>query len=158
GPMEDFELGRQYDLVLCLYDSLNYVLDDEGIRAAFRCAYAHTRPGGSYIFDVTTEHNILHNFANYTYAENFPDFSYIWENEYILKTKICRSVLSVFERDEETGLFHKHVETHLQRMYGVRTLTGWLKEAGFRLRGTHDGLTMDPVSSRSERIHFVCDR
>lgn len=158
APMQSVSLDRQFDLVLCLYDSLNYITAPEQVQEAFRCAFEHTRPGGAYIFDVTTEHNIIHNFANYTFAEDFPDFAYIWENDYVLKSKTCRSRLTIFLREGDAGQYRKYVEDHVQCIYPTRTLQSWLKEAGFRLCGIHDGLTMDTPNSRSERIHFVCRR
>lgn len=158
GFMEEISLGRQFDLVLCLYDSLNYILDDVRVQAAFARAFEHTKPGGGYIFDITTPHNIIHNFANYTYAEDFGDYAYIWLNDYDMRARVCKSDLTIFLKDEATDLFRRYKEMHVQRMYEVPTLSRWVKQAGFRLRGTHDGLTLDPPSGRSERIHFVCQR
>lgn len=158
GRMESFDLGRAFDLTLCLYDSINYVIEEELVRAAFCAARRHTRPGGGYIVDITTEHNIIHNFSNYTFAGNFDEYSYIWENDYKLRTKICHSRLTMFLAAPGGGHYTKAVEDHVQRMYDPRRVQRWLRQAGFDVLGAHDGLTTDPMHSRSERIHFVCRR
>ncbi|MGC9326708.1 MAG: class I SAM-dependent DNA methyltransferase, partial [Candidatus Hinthialibacter sp.] len=94
GEMDSFSplgLDRDFDLATCLYDSLNYILEEEKIECCFREVYAHLRMGGGFIFDVTTEYNLLQNFSGYTFAENFENASYIWENDYDILSKICSS-------------------------------------------------------------------
>jgi SAM-dependent methyltransferase len=155
GDMRTIDLGEEFDLVCCLYDSLNYLTEPEDVQAFFERAAAHLVKGGCFIFDVATEANILDNFTSTTYTENTPDFAYIWENEYNLRSKICRSDFAFFYRDKETGLFTRRTETHYQRMYTTRDLTRWVKEAGFKLLGVYDGFTTNRPTSKSDRIHFV---
>ncbi|MCH7564828.1 MAG: methyltransferase domain-containing protein, partial [Gemmatimonadetes bacterium] len=71
GDMRTLDLGETFDLVTCLYDSLNYLTEPKDVQAFFECAYAHLRPGGGFFFDVATEANIIENFTSTTYAENF---------------------------------------------------------------------------------------
>lgn len=159
GRMESFDqegIDRDFDLVICLYDSLNYILEDEGVQACFQGVYSHLREGGGFIFDVTTEYNLLENFAGYTFAENFEGYSYIWENHYNLETKICSSRVSVFERKD--GQYHKFVEVHNQRVYPTSSLETWLRKAGFEVLGMYSDTTEEPVRPRAERIHFVARR
>ncbi|HOL95890.1 MAG TPA: class I SAM-dependent methyltransferase [bacterium] len=157
GDMEEFSylaLGRDFDLVLCLYDSLNYLLTEEGIRRCFQEVNRHLRPAGGFIFDVTTEYNLLHNFSGFTFAENFEEASYIWENEYNLAQKICSSKVTIFL--QRHGRFQKHIEVHAQRVYATRLLMDLLQETGFEVLGTFHNLTLNPVKDECERIHFVC--
>ncbi|MFQ6102215.1 MAG: class I SAM-dependent DNA methyltransferase [Anaerolineae bacterium] len=53
ADMRDFALGEPAELVTCMYDSLNYLLEEADLAAAFRCAAAVLRGGGLYIFDET---------------------------------------------------------------------------------------------------------
>ncbi|MFH1739647.1 MAG: class I SAM-dependent methyltransferase [bacterium] len=159
GKMECFAqdgVDRDFDLVVCLYDSLNYVLEDEAVQACFQEVYSHLRPGGGFIFDVTSEYNLLENFAGYTFAENFDDYSYIWENEYSIETKICSSRVTVFQ--QENGQYEKCVEVHNQRVYPIPTLKTWLEKTGFEILGIYHDTTEEPVKPKAERIHFVARR
>jgi SAM-dependent methyltransferase len=155
GDMRRIQLGREFDLVCCLYDSLNYLTEPEDVLDCFSVAYDHLYPGGGFIFDVATEANILDNFSSTTYAENKEDFAYIWDNEYNLRTKICRSDFAFFYLDPRTGQFVRRCETHYQRMYTTRELSRWVKQAGLQLLGSYDGFTRRPPGSKSDRIHFV---
>ncbi len=159
APMNKFprlRLARDFDLITCLYDSLNYILDEKEVIDCFEESFKHLRPGGAFIFDVTTEYNLLHNFAGYTFAENFEHASYIWENEYDIVKKICKSKVTIFH--EKRGKYIKTVEMHTQRVYSVPDLVEMLDGVGFEIMGTFHNLTETPVKEKCERIHFVCQK
>ena len=53
--MCDFKLAQQYDVVTCLYASLNHVLGFDQWCEMFQTALAHLKPGGVLVFDVMSE-------------------------------------------------------------------------------------------------------
>jgi SAM-dependent methyltransferase len=54
GDMADFALGRTFDVVACVFDSINHLLDVASWAALFGCAHRHLAPGGLFVFDVNT--------------------------------------------------------------------------------------------------------
>ncbi len=46
GDMTGFDLGRRFDVVLCLFSSIGYVRKDERLRAAIAAMARHLEPGG----------------------------------------------------------------------------------------------------------------
>ncbi len=56
GDMRDIRLGRQFDAVVC-FDSIDYMLDEADLTAAFTTAFEHLRPGGVFLTyaEVTRE-------------------------------------------------------------------------------------------------------
>jgi 2-polyprenyl-3-methyl-5-hydroxy-6-metoxy-1,4-benzoquinol methylase len=157
GRMNDFShlgLDRDYDLVTCLYDSINYLLEEAEVRHCFEQTCRHLHPGGVFICDVTTEYNLLQNFAGFTFAENLVNASYIWENEYDIVRKVCRSKVTMFIRRGNT--YRKQVENHVQRVYPSGQLTEWLRQSGYEVLGLFHNMTEMPPQERCERIHFVC--
>jgi SAM-dependent methyltransferase len=46
GDMTDFDMGRGYDLVVCLFSSIGYVLTVERLDSAIACMARHLLPGG----------------------------------------------------------------------------------------------------------------
>ncbi len=46
GDMADFRLGREFDVVVCLFSSIGYVKTLERLRQAIRNMVEHLRPGG----------------------------------------------------------------------------------------------------------------
>ena len=50
--MCDFAVDSQLDLILCLCDSLNYVIDLKNVKQVFENTYNALKKGGSFIFDI----------------------------------------------------------------------------------------------------------
>ncbi len=46
GDMVDFQLGRQFDVVTCLYSSIDYTKTEQRLRQAIATMAGHLRPGG----------------------------------------------------------------------------------------------------------------
>ena len=159
APIESFSclnLPQDYDLIICLYDSLNYVLEEELVTQCIEEAYKHNRPGGLFIFDVTTEYNLIKNFSGFTFSENFDDASYIWENHYSMEEKICTSKVTIFQNIN--GHFQKYVEDHIQKVYSRTWLTQELRDAGYNVIGEFRNMSEMPANPKCERIHFVCQK
>ncbi|MEU1969546.1 class I SAM-dependent methyltransferase [Micromonospora sediminicola] len=51
GDMRSFDLGRTYDAVTCLFNSIAYVDSNEEMVAAFSCMATHLRSGGVLIIE-----------------------------------------------------------------------------------------------------------
>ena len=46
ADMTDFDLGKQFDVVTCLFSSIGYVKTVDRLRSAMRCMAAHLKPEG----------------------------------------------------------------------------------------------------------------
>lgn len=47
-----FAAPGPFDVALCMYDSLNHLLEPDGLRRAFRVVHAALRPGAPFLFDL----------------------------------------------------------------------------------------------------------
>ncbi|HLZ14567.1 MAG TPA: class I SAM-dependent methyltransferase [Candidatus Saccharimonadales bacterium] len=54
GDMSNFNLGKQFDVVICVFDSINHLEAFEGWQAVFKHASDHLTKGGLFIFDFNT--------------------------------------------------------------------------------------------------------
>ena len=54
GDMASFSLGERFDVVICVFDSLNHLMTFDGWKSTFAGAYDHLVDGGLFIFDVNT--------------------------------------------------------------------------------------------------------
>jgi SAM-dependent methyltransferase len=54
GDMASFSLGERFDVVICVFDSLNHLMDFGDWRSMFDCVHKHLADGGLFIFDVNT--------------------------------------------------------------------------------------------------------
>jgi SAM-dependent methyltransferase len=54
GDMECFALDERFDVVICVFDSLNHLLTFDAWRSMFGAVHDHLVDGGLFIFDVNT--------------------------------------------------------------------------------------------------------
>ena len=153
GDMCDFQLNQRFDAVLCTYDSINYAYDEDELMRVFACVAEHLEPEGLFIFDVTTERNIVEHFHNKTFAANHEDYTYIWKNSYLHHSKMCRTLLTFFIREGE--LFRRYEEVHQQRIFEVSVVNDLLKKSGYTPLSAYDMYTFSRWNRYSDRINFT---
>jgi len=54
GDMSSFDLGRRFDVVVCVFDSVNHLLDVGSWASTFACVHAHLAEGGLFVLDANT--------------------------------------------------------------------------------------------------------
>jgi SAM-dependent methyltransferase len=54
GDLSSFSLGRRFDVVICVFDTLNHLLTFGAWRSTFDAAREHLAEDGLFIFDVNT--------------------------------------------------------------------------------------------------------
>lgn len=153
GNMLNFQLDQQFDAILCTYDSINYADNENELSGIFETVSKHLVQDGLFIFDVTTERNIVEHFHNKTFSQNHEDYSYIWKNNYLYHTKMCRTFLTFFIREGE--LFRRYEEVHKQRIYEVDTVNKLLKATGYKMLSAYDMYTFNKWTRTSDRINFT---
>jgi cyclopropane fatty-acyl-phospholipid synthase-like methyltransferase len=71
ADMTDFDLGRQFDVLICVSDAINHVLSFAGWRRVFRRAAAHLARGGLFIFDINTERKLRRHIGEPPWVKEF---------------------------------------------------------------------------------------
>ena len=163
--MRELELPYTYDLVLCLCDSLNYLLEVEDLALALENGAGVLKPGGHFIFDVNTAYKLTTIYGNHIYAADLGHFAYIWENEYQPDTQLCYMDLVFFvpaakkgEEGEGPFLFEKLSESHVERAYPPELIRELIMGAGLELLGEYADLTLAAPGPTTQRITFHCLR
>lgn len=54
ADMADFEMDQKFDVVLCIYDSINHLIDFSDWQTMFAKVAEHLEPNGLFIFDMNT--------------------------------------------------------------------------------------------------------
>lgn len=163
GPVEylvqdmcHMDLGRRFDLVVSLFDSLNYITEPEHLQMAMDCVTAHLKPGGLFIFDVNTRYALSHGFFNQTNLGSRQYPKYVWSSEFDREKRLC-TVTMVFEVLEGTEK-RQFTEIHRQTAYAPEELLGMLRKAGLEPLDTYHAYTLKKPHRRSDRIFFVARR
>ncbi len=148
----DYHVAEPADVVLLLFDGLNYLLEPEGVRALFRCTWYALRPGGTFIFDQSTPMNSLAHEADFDDAGETDAFRYVRRSHYDPKRRLHTTI---FELEVDGQVYR---ERHLERAYTLAEIRTLLLEEGFRIEAAYDNFSLRPATARSERIHWVVRR
>lgn len=54
ADITSFDLGERFDVVVCIFDTLNHITTFEGWKGLFARTRAHLTAGGLFVFDVNT--------------------------------------------------------------------------------------------------------
>ena len=154
ADMTEVGLGESFDVVLCLYDSINHLPSYSQWEALFDRAREHLADGGIFIFDINTEMRLRELAARPQQAIWFGDGDLVLVD--VVDAEGEGAVdwhLQVFER-EEGSLYRLHSERIPEVSFSVERIRGSLRERFRRVR-VYDAQRSRP-SSRSGRLHFVC--
>lgn len=143
--------GPPFDAIVCLFDSLNYILEPDRLQAAFGRVGAHLAPGGSFIFDVNTEVALAEGMFNQSCTRRNEPLHYRWRSSYDPQTRLC-TVRMAFSYDPGDGIRQAFTEVHRQRAYGKEELAEWLRAAGFSEVVFYDGYTTERPKKRTDRL------
>lgn len=152
--MKELDYSDEVDCVLCLCDGFNYILEETDLISIFSKIYSILKDNGIFIFDISSYYKISKILGNNTYAENFEDVSYIWENYFNDETNISELDLTLFLRKNE--LFERIQESHAQRAYTADEILKLLRKSNFQKIHVYNAFTFNNPDSTDERINFVC--
>ena len=148
--MREFELYGTVRAVVSVCDSVNYILEEEDLLEVFSLVNNYLDPGGMFIFDMNTRYK-YEQMGDCTIAENREESSFIWDNFYDPEEKINQYDLTFFLR-EDSGLYRKYEETHMQRAYSAEEIKTLLQEAGMEFLQAFDSYSEEPPGTESQRI------
>ncbi|MCX8053764.1 MAG: class I SAM-dependent methyltransferase, partial [Armatimonadetes bacterium] len=151
--LAELSLDRVFDLAVCLFDSLNYIIDPNRAALAIKRIGQHLVSGGVFIFDVNTIYALSHRF--FDQASLAPGIypRYIWNSHYDPDTRICR--IDMLFEVLENGVTRQFKEVHYQRGHSIEELTQWLIDGGFEVVDILHAYKFRKPTRRSDRVFFV---
>lgn len=150
-----FSLPPIYQGALSTFDSLNHILDPEGLEAAFRNVYGALLPGGRFLFDLNLEAGYRAGWNGAT-GDSFADHAYIWKNDYDPDQKLATFEATLFRLEE--GQWQRSDVTLYQRCYSPQAVFQALERAGFsqvKAYQVGEDLALVPLSEEAHRGFFV---
>ena len=149
------------DLVICVFDSLNYLLKEEYVLSMMKNVKESLSDDGLFIFDISTIFNceeILDGFINY---EEYNNYTVLHTSEWLPEKEMQESALDIYKKGKYFSTNYK--ENHLQRIYPVRTIRSFIEKAGLELVGVYnntDNLNLlnyypEDLDTKFSRIYFI---
>ncbi len=143
--------GGKVDFALCVNDCLNYI-PPSSVCAFFRRMHACLRPGGAFLFDVSSAYKLREILADNVFCEDREEVAYLWFNH--READRVEMDITLFVRGTD-GRFDRTDEHHTQYIYEQQTLCAAAQEAGFAVRGCEG--TFGDAADRT-RVNFLCVR
>jgi SAM-dependent methyltransferase len=134
------------DYITCLFDSVNFLLAEEDLRAAFREFSAALGEGGILYFDIVTERMVTKHFEGQTWEEDHGTFKSTWSSTFDRETKIANT---------EIRLSGGATSVIRERIYTRGVVEEALSDAGFQLLGSFDAKRWKRPRRGSTRVDFV---
>jgi SAM-dependent methyltransferase len=155
ADMTRLQLDRTFDVVLCVYDSINHLLRFSEWEAVFDRAREHLADGGIFVFDMNTEKRLADLIAE-------PAFTRWFGDDYLFVLDVTDGGngvsnwrLDVFEHIEDSN-YRLHSEVLREVAFGSERIRASL--AGrFERIWAYDPERARP-SPQTRRLHFVCRR
>jgi len=114
--LEKFHTGKKYDVILCTFDSVNYILNKKELRATFKNVRKALLPKGIFVFDFNTVYKKVD--------------GKIVRGPVTMESKIEEDVWHInilIKKDREV-----YIERHVERLYSAEEVLKLLKLAGFK--------------------------
>jgi SAM-dependent methyltransferase len=154
GDMTSFTLPYRFDVVICMFDTLNHVVTVDGWLAVFRSVHEHLSDGGLFIFDVNTTGRLRR-------LQDAPPYFDEFDGNVVLMTvRPGRDQLALWE----TRIFNHQADDmyklHHERIYELGVPIAQIRAA---LAGRFEPLVEEsldgsPVSDNSDRVFFAYRR
>ncbi|HHV45175.1 MAG TPA: class I SAM-dependent methyltransferase [Firmicutes bacterium] len=154
--MRDLQLDRTFDAVICLCDSINYLLSIEEVQQCFAGVYRCLNPGGLFVFDVNTARALEMFYGTGVYYDEIPGGELKWETRYHKNQQRCQMDLTFFVQVEGEPRVYR--ERHIEQAYSLEQLMQGLERTHFRLLDVFEGFTLEPAREESYRWNFVAQR
>lgn len=153
ADMTKVALDEQFDVVLCVYDSINHLLKFGQWEAVFERAHAHLEEGGIFVFDVNTERRLASFVPQAAVTQWFGDANLMVMDVVDGEKGVFVWSIRVFEHLGD-GSYRLHTEDIREVAFPADRIRRALQQR-FRRIWTYDQDRSRPSLS-SGRLHFVC--
>ena len=143
------------DSAICLFDSLNNILDREKLTEAFRNVRESLASGGVFIFDLNTAYAFRQGMFNQRSSPLDEPLTYVWRSKFDEPRQLCTITMEfkiLAHGDEPERRF---TERHVQRAYSRVEVEDMLTDSGFDDITPYDAYSLFPPKKRSDRIFWV---
>lgn len=153
----DINLLETYDVVLLLFDSINYIKDVEHIKIMLHQVRKVMNEDGFFIFDFTTPGH------SSKYAEMMNDqgvtpdnYRFVRISRYLESEGVHYNEFTIEKlSDDKQHVIERKNEVHVQKTYTLNEIREVVKSCGFEILAEYDGLELEPANEQSDRITMV---
>lgn len=130
----------------CLFDSINFLLEEEEVRQAIGQLAQTLAPGGLLYFDIVTERMVTEHFAGQSWDEDNGGFRSLWSSRYDRRTACTETSIRI--NSGGNSLIR-------ERIYPRQFFEDCVRDAGLQLFAVLDAEHWQRTGRRSTRLDFI---
>jgi len=146
SDMAEIKIKRKFGLVLCPFDSINYIVSYNKMKKTMRNVFSLLSDDGYFLFDFNTEH-LMKDKHHGTIERHINDVRFTQSCLYNPKSKMAGTIFD-FGNSER--------EVHLQRPYSYSEMKTLLEESGLIIFHAFDLFDNSELKERSYKIMIQC--
>jgi SAM-dependent methyltransferase len=154
GDIRKLSLSQTFDVITCMFDSLNYLILKQDLAKVFYRVQSHLKQNGLFAFDMNTFHGLQDQWCNTTTTHD-EHSTIIVETSFDKKRALGRCLITGFLKDGT--LYRKFQEEHIERGYKVCEIEDLLRKTGFVFK-KYDGVTLKSPKKRSGKLLYLCHK
>ncbi|MCK4956415.1 MAG: 4-hydroxythreonine-4-phosphate dehydrogenase PdxA [Candidatus Cloacimonetes bacterium] len=132
--LDEIKTGK-YELILLLFDSLNYLSSIEEVSTLLTNTHKALQKNGMFIFDITTIKNSIDNFDGFVNLEDSIDQYIIHQSDLDKESNIQTTELTFFTKKGFN--FSRADEIHKQTIFSIKKLKEVIKASKLKLVGIY---------------------
>ena len=152
GDIRQLSLPQTFDVITCMFDSLNYLTLKRDLAKVFHRVQLHMSQNGLFAFDMNTFEGLEDLWCSTTTTHD-KNLTIIIETSFNKKRALGRCLITGFLKDG--GLYRKFQEEHIERGYKAHEIDELLKKAGFTFKKYYGNSLSNP-KKRSARLLYLC--
>lgn len=157
--MRSLPFSREFDLITCWFDSLNYLLDEKDLENTFCGVSRALKDGGIFIFDMNTIYglSVQWQIDPGTIEQDTPELLEIHQTSY--DPKKCIATLKITVLIKKNGEWTRIDEVHKERGYTLKEIRQSLNKSNLEELACWGSLDpRDEPTTNTGRVWFVAQK
>ncbi len=154
--MRDFTLNEPVDLIVSVFDSLNYLISRDDLSSAFKSCYKCLNSGGLLIFDMNTPFGLGVYATPQVEVKDAEGMVSIWRMSYQARSRTAQLSLTLFVEDGDR--YRRIDEIHEEKGYLAGDVEDLLQRASFSKVDIYAHMTLRPAYTTTKRMMVVARR
>lgn len=153
----DIRLQDTFDVVLLVFDGINYMTEPEGVVRVLGQVRKVVNPDGLFILDFATLVNSMKHADRMNDEGITPDrWRYVRVSRFLPADHLHYNEFTL-EKLSETNdtVLQRFREVHVQRVYTLDHMRSLCEQAGFRILAAYSGFELEDATSQSDRVTLV---
>lgn len=130
--MRDFSLPVAFDLIVCLFDTINHLVSIEELENTLENVYNHLDDGAYFIFDIVTRKFMNEMFENGIFLDDREDLTIMWKHYYDENTELDNVSTTFFARVED-NIYERLEEVYQKKIFTEEEVETSIEKMGFEI-------------------------